>query len=147
MFRLTGDQVEKSVTSAAIVPRRPRQNVSATNANNPDTFSPPARLESDMFDQPIHGSGACTSSGLDDGMDSSSLFVHWIPLASTCGIGAASPRGTGSFYSCMIFSVCLCTLRRSSQHLSGPCLLSSFPMLGKWIYTFQHCMSGRKYVR
>lgn len=104
--------MEKSVTSAAIVPRRPRQNVSATNANNQDTFSPPARLESDMINQPIHGFGAYTSSGLDDGMDSSSLFVHWIPLASICGIGASIPAGHRIF-------LFLYDLSRLSLHLAS----------------------------
>ena len=80
------DSLEMSATSAAFIPGTPGQHVSATSANNPDTFNLPAWLDFDMFDQPILGSGACTSSGLDDGMDNPSLFADWIPSASTCGI-------------------------------------------------------------
>ena len=46
--------------------------------------------------QPLHPTPACNSSGVDDGMDSCSLFLHCIPLARTFGIGAASSRDTGS---------------------------------------------------
>ena len=78
--------LEQSLTSATIVPQSPRQKVSATFANNPDTFNPSVLSEFHMFNQPIQGSATCTGSGLDDGMHNPAWFSDWMPSASTCGI-------------------------------------------------------------
>ena len=96
-FPDAGQQVfgslERSVASAAIVPRSPRQNVSATFANNPDTFNPSVRPEFGTPGQPIQGSATYTGSGLDDGMHNPALFSDWMPSASTCGVRQEGGHG------------------------------------------------------